>query len=300
MSTPAPAASNSPSRRRAYGLLVLTELRLALRYPVGLVFGLGLPMLLLIIFGSIPSLTQPKKEFGGVSFFTVYAPTLMVLVLLVLGLLSLPTQMAGYREQGVLRRMSTTPVPASALLGAQLAVNLILAAASIVMLLGVGAGAFNLVLPSQAGWYLLSLVLTIAAMFGIGLCVAALASSPQVASAIGMGLFYPLAFFAGLYFPLVELHSSVIDQIAKVLPSGAGFDALHASLAGRFPGGRRSECSSPTRSCSVRSPSAGSGGASRDPRRDAWQFPRFSCTASSNPQAPDSRNSRSSCTSACR
>lgn len=232
-----PADSYSASRRRAYGLLVLTELRLAWRYPVGLVFGLGLPLLLLIIFGSIPSLTQPKKEFGGVSFFTVYAPTLIVLVLLVLGLLSLPTQMAGYREQGVLRRMSTTPVRAPALLGAQLAVNLVLAAVSIATLLGVGAGAFNLVLPTHAGWFFLSIVLTVGAMFGIGLFVAALAGSPQVANAIGLGLFYPFAFFAGLYFPLVELHSGVINQIAKVLPSGAAFDALHSSLAGYFPGG---------------------------------------------------------------
>ncbi len=84
------AAACSPSRRRVYGLLVLTELRLAWRNPVGLIFCLGLPMLLLVIFGSIPSLTQPKREFGGVSFFTVYVPTLLVLVLLVLGLLSLP------------------------------------------------------------------------------------------------------------------------------------------------------------------------------------------------------------------
>lgn len=231
------AAASSPSWTRPYGLLVLTELRLAWRYPVGVVFGVGLPMLLLIIFGSIPSLGQPKRQFGGVSFFTVYTPTLIVLVLLVLALLSLPNQMAGYRQQGVLRRMSTTPVPASALLGAQVAVNLILAAVSIGLLLGVGAGAFNLVLPAHFGWFVLSLILTVAAVFGIGLCIAGFAGSPQVASAIGACLFYPLAFFSGLYVPLVELHSGVIDQIAKVLPSGAAFDALHNSLAGHFPGG---------------------------------------------------------------
>ena len=65
-------AALSPSPRRAYRMLVHTELRLAWRYPIGLAFGVGLPMLLLVIFGSIPSLTRPKKEFGGVSFFTLY------------------------------------------------------------------------------------------------------------------------------------------------------------------------------------------------------------------------------------
>jgi ABC-2 type transport system permease protein len=225
------------ARRRSYWLLTLTELRLAWRYPVGIIFGLALPMLLLVIFGSIPSLLHTSKEFGGVSFFTVYAPTLLVLVLLVLGLLSLPMQMASYREQGVLRRMSTTPVPASALLCAQLAVSVILASLSIAMILGVGAAAYNLALPSQPGWLTLSLILAIAAMFGIGLCVAGFAATPQVANAIGSGCFYPLAFFSGLYIPLVALHSSTIDEISRALPSGAAFDALHASLAGHSPGG---------------------------------------------------------------
>jgi ABC-2 type transport system permease protein len=228
-------AAFSPSRRRAYRMLVLTELRLAWRTPSYLVVALGIPVLLLVIFGSIPSLTRPSKEYDGVSFFTIYTPTLMVVVLIVLGLLSLPSQMASYREQGVLHRMSTTPVPASALLGAQLAVNVMFAVVSIALLLGVGAGAFNLVLPVQFGWFVLSLALAVAAMFGIGLCIAAFASSARVALVTGGLLFYPLAFFSGMYGPLT-VYPGVVGQIAKWAPTGAAFNALHASLGGHFPG----------------------------------------------------------------
>ncbi|MGA3215814.1 MAG: ABC transporter permease [Acidimicrobiales bacterium] len=231
----APVAAFSPSRRRAYRMLVLTELRLAWRTPSYLVVALGIPVLLLVIFGSIPSLTQPKKEFGGVSFFTIYTPTLMVLVLIVLGLLSLPSQMASYRQQGVLHRMSTTPVPASALLGAQVAVNILFTVVSIALILGVGGGAFNLVLPLQFGWFVLSLALAVAAIFGIGLCIAAFASTARVALVIGGILFYPLAFFSGMYGPLT-VYPGVVGQIAKWAPTGAAFNALHASLGGHFPG----------------------------------------------------------------
>ena len=229
------APTTSVSRRRAYRLLILTELRLAWRYPIYLVPALVIPVVLLVIFGSIPSLTRPSKGLGGVSFFTIYTPTLIVLVLIFLGLLNLPAQMATYREQGVLRRMSTTPVPASALLGAQVAINIIFAVVSIALLLGVGAGAFNLVLPTQFAWLILSLALTVAAMFGIGLCIAAFAGSSRIANVIGGTLLYPLAFFSGLWGPL-SVYPGVIRQIAKALPSGAGFDAIHASLGGHFPG----------------------------------------------------------------
>jgi ABC-2 type transport system permease protein len=128
-------------------MLVLTELRLAWRTPSYLVAALAIPVLLLVIFGSIPSLTRPSKDYDGVSFFTIYTPTLMMVVLIFLGLLNLPSKMASYREQGVLHRMSTTPVPVSALLGAQVAINVMFAVVSIALLLGVGGGAFNLILP---------------------------------------------------------------------------------------------------------------------------------------------------------
>ena len=224
-------------RARAFSLLVATEARLAWRLPTGLIFGLAVPALLLVIFGSIPALSRPKEQFGGISFFSLYAPTLILLVLLVLSLLSLPMQLAGYREQGVLRRMWTTPVAPSFLLAAQLAVNLALAAAGIGLVLGVGAGAFGLVLPADAAGFALSVVLSVGALFGLGLCVAAVASSTQVATGIGLALFYPLAFFAGVYFPLTVIGSSLVNQISEALPSGAAFDALHASFLGHFPSG---------------------------------------------------------------
>ena len=120
--------------------------------------------------------------------------------------------------------MSTTPVPASALLGAQVAVNVGFAVVSIALLLGVGAGAFNLVLPLQFGWFVLSLTLAVAAMFGIGLCIAAFASSARVALVIAGLLFYPLAFFSGMYGPLT-VYPGVVGQIAKWSPTGAAFNA---------------------------------------------------------------------------
>jgi ABC-2 type transport system permease protein len=233
------AITFSPRQRHAFGLLVANEIKIAIRRPVGLIVAVGIPFALLVIFGSIPTTTRPLKAFGGISFFNLYVPTLLVFVLIAVGLTTLPQQLATYRQQGVLRRMSTTPVPPSWLLAAQTTVSLILAVIGIGILLGAGAGAFGLALPHGVGGDLVSLaalVLTAAATIGLGLLVAAVAKSPQIAQGLTAVLFYPLAFFSGLYLPLQEIHSQLINDIAKVLPTGAGFNALHAAFGGQSPG----------------------------------------------------------------
>jgi ABC-2 type transport system permease protein len=233
------AIDTSSRRRRAFRLLVASEIKLTLRRPIVVVLAIGVPLLLVVIFGSIPSTTRPQAAFGGISFFTLYVPTLLVFVLIVVGLTGLPQQLATYREQGVLRRMATTPVSPSWLLAAQMTVSLILAVIAIVILLAVGTIAFGLALPPSIGGWLValaSLVLTVAAMLGLGLCVASLASSPRVVGVFTALCFYPLAFFSGLYVPITSIHSPAIHLIAKVLPTGAGFNALHASFLGHSPG----------------------------------------------------------------
>jgi ABC-2 type transport system permease protein len=229
----------SPRRRRAFRLLAATEMKIGLRRPVGVFVAVGIPLVLLVIFGSIPATTRPDAALGGISFFTLYVPSLLMFVLIAVGLGGLPQQLAAYREQGVLRRLSTTPVSPVWLLAAQLATSVILATIAIGILLGVGAIAFGLAFPPTVGGCLValaSLLLTAGATLGLGLCVAALARSPQMAGAFQIVCFYPLAFFSGLYVPIQEIHSRLITEIAKVLPTGAGFNALHASFLGHSPG----------------------------------------------------------------
>lgn len=233
------AVPSDPPRGHALRLLVRTEVKLACRRPVGVFVAMGIPLVLLVIFGSIPATTRPAKALGGISFFSLYVPTLLVFVLTAVGLTTMPQQLASYREQGVLRRMSTTPVPPSWLLAAQMTVNVILAVLAITVLLGLGVIVFGLALPPTVGGNLLALlalVLTITATLGLGLCAAALASSPQAVGAITALFFYPLAFFSGLYVPIQEFHSALITEISKLLLTGAGYNALHATFLGQPPG----------------------------------------------------------------
>jgi ABC-2 type transport system permease protein len=77
-------------------------------------------------------------------------------------------------------------------------------------------------------------VLTIAAMFAIGLWVSAIARTAGWAGAIGQLLFYPLLFFAGLWLPR-ERMASVLRDISDWTPMGAAVRSLHSSMLGTFP-----------------------------------------------------------------
>lgn len=220
--------------RAAFGTLVRNEARLAWRQPAGLIASVGVALLLLIIFGEVPSLQQPAARLDGLSAFEVYVPILIAFVIGVLALTYLPGPLVSYREQGILRRLSTTPVPPSWLLGAQLAVQAGLMLATVGMLLIVSTGFFGLGAPKSLPGLALAVILSMAGMFAIGLLIAAAARTSGAARGLMAAAFYPLMFFAGLYIPVQALPSA-LRGISHYSPLGAAVEAIQHALFQGFP-----------------------------------------------------------------
>jgi ABC-2 type transport system permease protein len=83
-------------RRAALPRLTLTELTLFLRERAGVVWGVGLPLVLLIIFGNIPGFRKPvSPATPGVSVLDSYVPVLLSFVLAMIALNVLPPVLAG-------------------------------------------------------------------------------------------------------------------------------------------------------------------------------------------------------------
>jgi len=220
--------------RSAFGKLLESEGRIAWRAPIGLIFGGAVPVLVLVVFGNAPSMNHPVEALGGLTAFNVYFPTLIAFVLAAMALFSLPMHLATYRNQGILRRLATTPVPPAWMLTAQVIINLVLVTVAFVILSVVGSAEFGLAGPKDAGGFALALVLSVASLFAIGLWVGAIARSTIIAGAIGTVLFYPLMFTAGLYVPQAEM-SSGLRELSHLSPLGASVQALQTSMQGSFP-----------------------------------------------------------------
>ncbi|HEX3965485.1 MAG TPA: ABC transporter permease [Trebonia sp.] len=231
---PAPAAR----RHSATTQLVITELKLFTRgrASVGLGLSVGVPLLLLIIFGSIHAFSTPVARYGGLTTLDVYVPILLVFAMALLSLVALPATLAGYRELGVLRRLKTTPAGPVRVLAAQLAVKLAVAVAAIIVLLAVARGGYGVAMPRQVGGFVVGGLIAAAALMATGLFVAAVAPNAGTARGIGAVLFYLMMFFAGLWLPIQSMPQE-LQHISHATPLGAAVPALQNAALGQWPTG---------------------------------------------------------------
>jgi len=220
--------------RKTLGALVRNEMRLALREPAFILFGVGLPIVLVVILGCVPSFREANPDLDGARTIDVYLPIAIIMTMALLGLNLTSWALANYREKGVLKRLSTTPVNPASLLAAQGAVMATTAVIVAVLLHVVGAVAFGVPSPEQAVGYVLTFLLSVATLISMGLLIAAVAPSGGVANGIGVGLFYPLMFLAGLWAPR-EVLPNVLVKIGDATPLAAAVGAMQDSMEGSWP-----------------------------------------------------------------
>ena len=220
--------------RAAFAHIVLNEARLAWRQPTGMIAGAGIAVLLLVIFGEIPAFQKPSSSLGGYSPFDVYIPILMCFSVALIAFTYLPGPLVSYRELGILRRLSTTPVPAYWVLAAQMIVQAFLMAVTLVLVVTVSIVFFGITAPKNPAAMVLAIGLCVAALFAIGLSIAALARTAGAARGLMAAALYPMLFFSGLYFP-VQLMPTVIQDISNYTPLGAAVQAIGDTWVGQFP-----------------------------------------------------------------
>ncbi|GHJ45731.1 transport permease protein [Catellatospora sp. TT07R-123] len=214
--------------------LVRMEARLFLRDPAAVIFGILLTPLILVILGSVPGFRQPDPGLGGLRVIDLYVPILIAMALGTIALTMLPAQLVTYRERGVLRRLSVTPARPRDLLAAQLLVHLVLMALGTAAVLVLGRLVFGVALPGNPVAWVLALVLSAAALFGIGLLVASAVPGVKVAQGIGSVLFFPILFFGGLWVPR-EAMPPGLRHVSDLTPLGAGVQAMGDAAVGHWP-----------------------------------------------------------------
>jgi ABC-2 type transport system permease protein len=214
--------------RAQLAALLKVQAKLSFREPYAIGTGIGLPVILLVVFGLISKNVPGNVGGSGLTVIELYVPTVMVISLIAIAI-SLPRTLVRDREIGWLRRISTTPVHPSRLLAVQVIFDLGLAVVAVIVIIVGGTAIFGAPLEIGIPFFVLSLLLAIAEIFALGLVVLALAATQTVAATVGGALFFILLFLSGLWIQPVQVGAPLRD-IMWYSPSGAAVRALLYSV----------------------------------------------------------------------
>jgi len=192
------------------------EAKLFLREPVGAFFTLVFPLMFLFLFGSISG-NEPTPMFGGQRTIDAAIPSLTAMIIGTTGLMSTTITMATYRENGVLRRLRTTPVSPLVVLAAQVIVVFAMTCLGMLLLIAAGMLVYHVRFEGNALSVLAGFVLSSLSFFGIGFILAGTMPTARTAQIAGMVLLYPMMFLSGAFFP-VELLPAAVQKVSAFTP----------------------------------------------------------------------------------
>jgi ABC-2 type transport system permease protein len=163
-------------------------------------FTFALPLALLLLIGSTTATGfLPGTHVEGQMIFV---PSIIAFGVIVAAYVNLGTKLATLRHDGVLKRIRTTPLPASAYLSGVLASTAATTLAITASIVAIGVFAFGAVprasgLPEIAGGLLLGVI-----CFGaLGIALSSVAGSAESASPIANASYLPLAIMSGIFDP---------------------------------------------------------------------------------------------------
>ncbi len=211
--------------------ITAVEARLFFREPGVWLLTILLPTVVLVAVGLIFGV-EPDPALGGQRWIDIFAPSMVVMTLAILGVNLLPARLVKYREKGVMRRLSTTPARPQSVLTAQFIVNMGVAIVSLVVLIAVGNLMFQIPFPKDPIGFAAAFVLGMSALFALGLLVAAVSPTPGIASALFVPLFALVMFLGGVYLPRAML-PEVLIRMGDYTPPGV--QALLDAWSGTSP-----------------------------------------------------------------
>lgn len=223
-----------PLLSRGTGSLIRSEVRLFTRYGGNVFFALAFPVVVLIGVGlAIPGMDEVIEAgpAAGLRTIAVMVPPVLAAAMASPALTTVPSTIADYREQGVQTRLSTTPMRPAGVLLAQLIIGVVSFLIASVLAWTVAAVLFDVPMPERLLLVIIAILVGAASIFGVGMLIAARAPRASTAQGIGMLIYFPMLFFAGLWTP-EPIMPDLIADIGIYTPLGAASQAISAGWFG--------------------------------------------------------------------
>lgn len=218
---------------RALGEMTWVELKLFAREPLTVIFVLVLPVVVLYILNGVFGGQPPDPSvWAGIGAVDFYTPSYVALVAATVGVLSLPVHVAGYREQGVLRRFRASALSPATIVGAHVVVAALTATVSAVLLSTVSVVSYDATPPRDWLGLVAAFGLVTVAFAALGALLGFVLPTARAAQGLGVLLFFVFMMLGGAG-PPREVLPTAMARIGDGIPVTYAGDLLRGPWLGQ-------------------------------------------------------------------
>jgi ABC-2 type transport system permease protein len=194
------------------------------RNPASVFFTVMLPLIFLFIFATI--FGNETIDERGVKTTTYYVPAIVVLAVISASTQSLAISLATDRENGMLKRVRGTPLPAWVFVAGRVGNSLVISILMVILVAVIGKLVYDVAIPdARAPAVLITLAVGALSFCCLGFALAAAIPSEDAAPAVTNAVILPLYFISGIFIPDSEIPEGVL-HVADAFPIRHFFEAF--------------------------------------------------------------------------
>ncbi|MBC9707032.1 MAG: ABC transporter permease [Enterococcus sp.] len=213
--------------------LAKIEGRLAIRSIDGILFGIAMPLGVLLLTTMIAGNNQVGN--ASYTFLDSSFSALLVVGICATAFMGIPLTICDYRDKKILKHFFVTPASPVHLIAAQMVVAAITSIISAVLIIFVSIVFLDYHMQGNWGILIASYFLVMSAMYSLGLLIASLCKNIKIANLVCSAVYFPMLFLSGAVIPF-ELFPDGIQKVATFLPLTQGIKLLKSVSLGQSVG----------------------------------------------------------------
>ncbi|MFB8504731.1 ABC transporter permease [Enterococcus durans] len=213
--------------------LAKIEGRLAIRSIDGILFGIAMPLGVLLLTTMIAGNNQAGN--ASYTFLDSSFSALIVVGICATAFMGIPLTICDYRDKKILKHFFVTPASPVHLIAAQMVVAAITSIISAILIIFVSIVFLDYHIQGNWGILIASYFLVMSAMYSLGLLIASLCKNIKIANLVCSAVYFPMLFLSGAVIPF-ELFPDGIQKVATFLPLTQGIKLLKSVSLGQSVG----------------------------------------------------------------
>ncbi|MCR0153815.1 ABC transporter permease [[Clostridium] innocuum] len=201
------------------------EGKLSLRSPDGIIFGIGMPVGVLLLIAVVAG----SQSAGGAdySFLQSAFASLLTVGICATAFMGLPLTIADYRDKKILKHFFATPIRPFMILSVQVVIGMLTSFFSAALVTVLAVFGFGYRMEGDPFLFIGAFLLVMLPMYSIGMILASLCKTVKIANVVTTFVYFPMLFLSGATIPF-ELFPDTVQKVCNVLPLTHGIKLLKA------------------------------------------------------------------------